>query len=554
MTRAGHALLLARTVRHLRPAQVVHRARLRAQKQVLHRWPGVPERRWRRPVSGEPGWPLSFAPLLLKMPSDPERAEQIARGTFSFLGHTRSVAAPTDWSRPEASQLWRYNLHYFEWAAALATRGGHASAQDAFLRLWRSWQQGARFGRWDEWSPYVVSVRAWSLAAVFDSLVRGTEIESDVVKSLESHAGFVLRNLELDVGGNHLLKNLKALVGLGVFLGDDDLVDRARGMIEREVGVQVLADGGHFERSPSYHCQVLGDLIDVVGLLRATGREDLDSVDHAIARMRAWLGAMLLPDGDVPLFNDAELVGRPRIVLLEPTPAADETLTVLGDSGYVVARPSSRIHLVADVGQPCPPDLPAHAHADCLSFELCVDGTRLVVDTGTSTYAPGTRRQFERSTAAHNTVGIDGADQTEVWGTFRAARRAVPRLEAASESDGVLVVVASHDGYQRLPGRPLHRRRWEVRAAAVTIEDTVSGAGVHEVVARVHLAPGTSVSRDGRTVRAGPMNISCNQELDLADAMVATAHGHALHATCVVARSKAQLPIRVVTTLDLPDP
>ena len=89
---------------------------------------------------------------------------------------------------------------------------------------------------------------------------------------------------------------------------------------------------------------------------------------------------------------------------------------MLQPSGYVVMRPGPRLHLVADVGPPCPPELPAHAHADCLSFELAVDGQRTVVDTGTSTYAPGERRQYERSTRAHNTVEVDGADQSEVWG------------------------------------------------------------------------------------------------------------------------------------------
>ena len=74
------------------------------------------------------------------------------------------------------------------------------------------------------------------------------------------------------MGGNHLVKNLKALVGLGVFLGDDRLVAHAASHLERQIGVQVLADGGHYERSPSYHCQVLGDLIDVAGLLAAAGR------------------------------------------------------------------------------------------------------------------------------------------------------------------------------------------------------------------------------------------------------------------------------------------
>ena len=84
-----------------------------------------------------------------------------------------------------------------------------------------------------------------------------------------------------------------------------------------------------------------------------------------------------------------------------------------------------------------------------------MDGVPLLVDTGTSTYAPGPVRDYERSTAAHNTVEVDGTDSTEVWGAFRAARRArVTRRRGRAADGGVLTIEAVHDGFRRLPGRP----------------------------------------------------------------------------------------------------
>ena len=88
------------------------------------------------------------------------------------------------------------------------------------------------------------------------------------------------------------------------------------------MAVQVLPDGGHYERSPSYHCQVLGDLIDVGALLEAAGFPPVDGLDDTVDAMRRWLGAMLLPDGDVPLFNDCTLVGKERLAVLAPAPPA----------------------------------------------------------------------------------------------------------------------------------------------------------------------------------------------------------------------------------------
>jgi uncharacterized heparinase superfamily protein len=244
---------------------------------------------------------------------------------------------------------------------------------------------------------------------------------------------------------------------------------------------------------------------------------------------------MLHPDGDVPLLNDCVLVGTRRIALLGPHPRPEGRLTVLEPSGYVVARPDDRLHLVMDVGPPCPDDLPAHAHADCLSFELSADGARVVVDTGTSTYEPGPRRRFERSTAAHNTVEIDGQDQTEVWGQFRAARRARPRLERAVDDGDVIEIAASHDGYERLAGRPRHKRTLVLHDGRVEITDEVTGTGTHAAVARLHLL--------------GDPEVDSNPTAAVEDATVATAFASTGAARVVVASTTGELPLRLSATI-----
>jgi len=413
---------------------------------------------------------------------------EIAEGRFSFLGEERSLGEPPDWNPAGAAQLWQFHLHYFEWAWALVQAPDRMWARESFARLWRSWRASIEPARGNAWSPYVTSLRVWVLCGVFDPLVRGTDIELDYLNQIAWHAGYVKSHLELDVGGNHLLKNVKAMIGVGEFLGRPDLVSTGRRLLEAQLPTQVLADGGHFERSPSYHCQVLGDLIDILGLLTGANAPPVAGLDGAIAAMRRWLGVMIGDDGEVALCNDAVPVGERRLIALVPDPPPQGPVTVLAASGYVVVRPGEHTQLILDVGDPCPEDLPAHAHADCLSFELWVGGERWVMDTGTSTYDAGPRRAYERSTAAHNTVEIDGQDQTEVWGVFRAARRARGVLELVASDDSTVEVVASHDGYRRLTGSPVHRRRWRISSGQVEITDTISGSGTHRVVSRLHVA------------------------------------------------------------------
>ena len=289
--------------------------------------------------------------------------------------------------------------------------------------MWRSWQAAVRAGRGDAWHPYPAALRAWSFCGLHRDLVAGTGLEDVFLASLSAHAGFLRRNLESDVCGNHLVKNLKALAGLAVFFADDRLFQKALGRLAEQLAIQVLPDGGHYERAPAYHCQVLADLIDVADLVGATGREPWPELADAIGRMRSWLASVLTPDGQVPLLNDGYPVAARLVSLLRPGPAPAGPLLLLPDTGLVRAAAGDWF-VLADVGQPCPDELPAHAHADTFSCVVHVGGAPLLVDTGTSTYAAGPARSFERSTAAHNTVEVDGTDSTEVWGVFRAGRRA----------------------------------------------------------------------------------------------------------------------------------
>lgn len=550
-----------RTVSHLRPQQIAHRIRLRSQQAALRRWPDHFERRWSHP-GGTPRWPEGFTALDALAPPDCGSVDELEEGRLTFLNEPRDLGNPVAWDPPGASQLWLYHQHYWEWAWTLLTHPDRGRAQALFHRQFESWAAATRFGRWNAWAPYPTSVRAWVFVNVEHHLVRGTHLEEAFHEQLRLHAGFVEHNLELDVGGNHLLKNLKALVGLGIFLDDPNLLVKATKHLRHQLTLQVLADGGHFELSPSYHCQVLGDLLDIRSLVDAHGPPSVDGLDDAIARMRTWLGCMLMPDGDVPLFNDGGLVGRRRIRTLQPAPRPGGPLTVLAESGYAVVTPGERVHLVVDIGAPCPPDLPAHAHADCLTFELAVDGHRIVVDPGTSVYGSGPQRRWERSTGAHNTVMIDGTDQTEVWGAFRAGRLADATLEHTRTDGEVVSISAFHTGYHHLTGSPFHRRRWWVSPDRIDIIDDVEGSGGHTVRSRLLLDAAQVLSASDEEVQCRGCRVSvgapeppvANPAVQIVAAQYAIGHGVLLDALAVEGHWQVDLPVRLVATIELTPP
>ena len=557
---------LSRTVVQLRPAQLGQRVRLRAQRTMLDR--SVPlAARWLlagpRPAAG-PGWPAGFLPVDSCLWSDSQTAKALRAGELLLIGVPRVLVktvqagdvhwAGADWEAADAPLLWRFHLYYWDWAWALAAQPPPSDAPAVFAAMWRSWHSAIALGRGQAWHPYPAALRAWSFCGIYRHLVAGGPVEASFRAELAAHAGFLRRNLETDVGGNHLIKNLKALVGLAVFFGDDGMLTSSLRRLDRQLAVQVLPDGGHYERAPAYHCQVLADLIDVAGLLRAGGHGEPNGLGEAIAMMRGWLGAVLAPEGSVPLLNDGFPVSPELLALVAPAAPPASPLRVLRDTG--LARITAGWwHVLADIGPPCPDDLPAHAHADTFSCVVHVDRAPLLVDTGTSTYAAGQVRDRERSTAAHNTVEVDHRDSTEVWGAFRAGRRARVAGVSARAAARTVTVEAAHDGYRNLPGRPVHRRRWTVDPDELRVDDEVTGRGRHRVTVRWHLAPGTGLRLvpGGAvvTTMAGEIRVtvaaSSEPVLNAATAQLAVGFGATVSAPVLVCTLRPELPARIST-------
>jgi uncharacterized heparinase superfamily protein len=488
----AHLTATARMAAHLEPGQVAHRARLRLQAAMLHQWPGAGRR-----VCGGPdpaaavGWPPGFCPLDSRLAAHWPSPAVLQAGKVRLLGMMGDLAGPAGWRHRDKPLLWRFHLHYWDWAWGLAADPDRVRARTVFARLWRSWQAASPFGRGDAWHPYPAALRAWSWCGLHRDLVSGSDVEPAFIGELAAHAGFLRRHLESDVLGNHLIKDLKALAGLAVFFGDEQRLSWALRRVARQLRDQVLPDGGHYERSPAYHCQVLADLIDIDALLGAAGHAAVPDIGAAIDRMRCWLGGVVGPDGALPMLNDGYPVAEGLIASLGPL-SPPGPLVTLPSTGLVRAT-AGEWHLLADVGAPGPDGLPGHAHAGTLGCLVYVGRTPLLVDTAVSTYEPGAVRDYERSTAAHNTVEVDGANSTEVWGAFRAGRRArVHGVMARTTADGT-TAEAGHDGFRGLPGRPYHRRRWTLTGAGLRVDDVVTGRGRHAVAVRWHLPPGSAV-------------------------------------------------------------
>src|SRR5262249_28301674 len=168
------------------------------------------------------------------------------------------------------------------------------------------------------------------------------------------------------------------------------------------------------------HLQVMMDLREATVAL---GDDRLrTSVEERLQRMALPAAVLLHPDSVFPLFNDCSRWPTDVRAFLRALGVPAEGDADLFPSTAYVRFGSGGDVLFLDVGHPSPRDLPPHAHADLFSIEASVGGVRMLVNSGTGDYERGAWRDYWRSTRAHNTVEVDGVDQSEVWHSFRMAR------------------------------------------------------------------------------------------------------------------------------------
>jgi len=501
-----------RAAAHYRPGQILHRIANRLRR----RWTSVAPGRLRSSLaraagdvaaSGELQCPEALRSFLLDPEvSPPSRVDDLRRGRFTFVGETRDLGDRPDWywrRSPAPSHLWRINLHYHRFLVDAAVGALRSPASSAPLlelagNLLDHWTEICVPGEpdaWDSaWNSYAVSSRVLNgwLARLLVADVEGGPAEAfrrrlDHLGS--SNAAFLEQWMEWDLGGNHLLRNAAGLLAAGRWFegrpaGQWETV--GRDLLLRELEHQILDDGFHEERAPMYHLIVLEDLL-FAAFLRPRQDSSQDALALEAGRAMAALATVLHPDGGIALFNDSAVgIAAPPAALGKLAgalnPARAEQVRDLPSAGYYRLGAGSDL-LLFDAGLLGPAHLPAHAHCDALSFELSVEGRRLVVDTGVDRYEAGPERDFQRGTAAHSTLQVQDLEQGEAFGSFRMGR--CPRVGGRRVDDRT--IEGEHDGFRHVG---IHRRRIEWRGTeGFSWIDVVDGPREVPVTVRLGLAP-----------------------------------------------------------------
>jgi len=242
---------------------------------------------------------------------------------FRFLNEEEDLGDPMDWIAKDKSLLWRFHLNYFDWAPRLAAAG----QGDELARQVTGWIAANPAPCQPAWHPYPTSlhianwIRALKLPGAPSNDPRWTT-------SLRRQTAFLESHLEFHLGGNHLIENAFSLLVAGLFF-DGAAARRweqtGLALLTDELDQQVLPDGGHVERSLSYHVRVNLVCREAIRLLAMNRRAVPPKLHSGHERMSAFSEAVRHVDGNVPLFHDSQLIEEStwkRFQRLSPPPPA----------------------------------------------------------------------------------------------------------------------------------------------------------------------------------------------------------------------------------------
>lgn len=487
---------LYHTLRYYRPRQIFYRFLARS---TAHRAPKQVRR-----LCGQRGLEV-HGPLdgIAEPVAEGPRLVLNDRGiTLRLLNREYYTSFHLEWrviERQIVSRLGRFHLHYHEFF--LPKCGGDvlpAAPQQIWnwISNWiESYSLPSSAYSPDAWHPYVVSRRIPVWVKLFSVYPPEGLLAQRVLDSLSAQARWLRKNLEFDVRGNHLIQNLRGLAVAGAFLAGsepDEWLRTASKVLFRECQEQILSSGEHFERSPMYHVDVLLALADMRDAFQAAWGGAPDYLDAVIAKMAEFLGKVLHPDGQIPLFGDStlDLTPSPRQVFarlrmdfpnLEPERAMSYQV---GD--YWVYREGGNF-LIFDAGPVGPDHLPAHAHADLLTFEASWGGKRLVVDAGVYDYEDSPERAYCRGTRAHNTLEINGQNQCDIWSRFRMGRRGWPGGMHCDRVGPFHYAWCTHNAYRHLGCPEVRRLIMCIEKGPWLIADWVMGRSHASLASRFHI-------------------------------------------------------------------
>ena len=411
------------------------------------------------------------------------------------------------------------------------------------ISLVDSWIDQNPPGRGINWaSAFELALRIlswlWTLKYIVSSESLTQIAHKKICQSLFRQADYIFKNLSLySSANNHLIGELTALSFMGLHFNQDRWKKKGLALLEEQIDLQLLPDGVGIEQSPFYHAHILEYYILIALALKERGQVIPEKIRKGLERGALFLQSVLGEDGYPPQIGDNDsgevlrffgsyskfksllnliaAISEKEDLLQEDIRLDEKTFWLIGaegfqslmnkknrerknrasppafpEGGYYILEKSfdgAKIKLIFDCGPLGMKPMAGHGHADALSFILYVNGVPVFIDPGTYTYFKSAFwRNYFRGTAAHNTIRIDGEDQSEFVGEFLASYHAQAKCLEWEEGKKVSGI---HNGYARYQNPAWHMRTisFDDNNSVIRISDSIETRGSHLIEQFFHL-------------------------------------------------------------------
>jgi hypothetical protein len=471
---------------------------------------------------------------------------------------------------------WELNrLHHLPIMAIANAVTSEQKYENEIFRQLRSWLKANPYPQGINWiSGIELGIRLVNLVYTLKILPSPISSENHAVLSqfVSLHANHLYRYpSKYTSGANHAVAEALGLFAAGISFPGLQNSRRwknfGKEVLEREVTRQIYPDGSSFEHSVPYLQFVFDHFLVYLLLCREHGEAYPDYVTERMKASLRFIRTIMDSGGNYPAIGDddsgyllklwfgahnnflsilntgAVLFERPMLVD-DATRLDSKTLLLLGgeakltetkpvqsegnrdpthryydNAGLAVIKSDKPVELIF-VGNSGPlglRPLAAHGHADALSFWLSVDGNPVFVDAGTYLYhSGGIWRDYFRSTAAHNTVRIDGENQATISSDFIFDDFYDVFDVDLTKDRSKVVWTAKHNGYRRLADPVTHQRTvtYEAEEQLMVVKDHIGCTSQHLVECFFHLHPDCRVTVKGNEIQIGLNNITLRMQVD----------------------------------------
>jgi hypothetical protein len=464
----------------------------------------------------------------------PQNPDNIVNHLFSFYGSAKFDAGhPIRWNDESVNDrelIYALNRHqYLEILATAYVRSRDPRYVRAFVEQvgswiaqnpspddpqawasWRSLEVGARIGVWSDLFFRFLAVPEFS-----------TKDQLLMLRSLHQQTAWLAPQARAGAGGEWTGTLATGLATVAVLFPEfkeaKQWREQAYATLVAELQQQVYPDGSHASFSLYVHNATLTSFW-LPFKLAIENRVPLPNVyGETLERMSAYLAYLRRPDGRYPAFNASEpadcqtlLLGAARffgrgdfVYILShgdygTTPTS--TSCAFNDSGVFIMRDRWRAdanYLALDAG----PFGNSWQHEDKLSLELAAFGQTVLVDPGRYSLELGDPIvQYLATTAAHNTLTIDGSGQRRASFPDSWTPSGNPPNTWISRAGFDYFAGKYSQGYADAPNVQHERRILFLKDRQRPywlVSDRVVGEGSHRLTSRWQFAPG-ALDRQGK--------------------------------------------------------